>query len=201
MLLFPNTTWLSVERASPFWWEEISWKCYPSSFLSSELGRVTPLQLKRLVDVKNCFASKNWDLLHYYLLFQDPFFCFGPHPQYRYGCIRTIGCATLHTTKKSMSDFHFEEIHKSVQLLQGAGCQKFRTKRQISKSENTQDLQSDDKSAVKVCCPSNVSLMLCNSSLTPIHLQYTCTVAATEYLVSDLKWKKTLLVPRYLFFA
>ena len=77
----------------------------------------------------------------------------------------------------------------------------FRTKRQISKSENTQDLQSDDKSAVKVCCPSNVSLMLCNSSLTPIHLPYTCTVAATEYLVSNLKWKKTLLAPRYLFFA
>lgn len=75
-------------------------------------------------NVKNCFASKNWDLLHYYLLFQDPFFCFGPHPQYRYGWIRTIGCATLHTTKKAMSDFHFEEIHKSVQLLQGAGCQK-----------------------------------------------------------------------------
>ena len=105
----PKTTWLSVERASPFWWEESSWKCYPSSFLSSELGRVTPLQLKRLVDVKNCFASKNWDLLHYYLLFQDPFFFFGPHPQYRYGWIRTIGCATLHTTKKAMSDFHFEE--------------------------------------------------------------------------------------------
>lgn len=152
MLLFPKTTWFSVWREPPL---------IRLAFYHLNL-EVTPLQLKRLVDVKNCFASENWDLLHYYLLFQDPFLLFWPESTIQVWLNQDHWMCHPAHHKKAMSDFHFEEIHKSVQLLQGAGCQKFRTKRQISKSENTQeqDLQSDDKSAVKVCCPSNVSLML-----------------------------------------
>ncbi len=172
MLLFPKTTWLCAERASYFDEKKAIENVKSQALIISTWKSDSPST--REIGPRQellAFASKNWDLLHYYRLSQDPCFLVGQHPQYRYNWIRTIGNLPPCNTPKRR--WVTSTLKKSTKASNSYTVQNVK---HLEQSDKYQNQKIDRTCKVMIKC-GHILLSfkresLCNSSRIPIHLQY-----------------------------